>query len=108
MENLKITNANKLFKSVEEVTDYIKKNIELDTKNTDSLDSNHLKEIRDIIANLGEKNFDGRQDDAKIRKILIKAKMRQINLNYCVAQYFLKQRIDKLYLKKLVTVEMPI
>ena len=29
MENLKITNANKLFKSVEEVTDYIKKNIEL-------------------------------------------------------------------------------
>lgn len=70
MENLKITNANKLFKSVEEVTDYIKKNIELDTKNTDSLDSNHLKEIRDIIANLGEKNFDGRQDEANKFKLL--------------------------------------
>ena len=70
MENLKITNANKLFKSVEEVTDYIKKNIELDTKNTDSLDSNHLKEIRDIIANLGEKNFDGSQDEANKFKLL--------------------------------------
>ena len=34
------------------------------------MDSNHLKEIRDIIANLGEKNFDGRQDEANKFKLL--------------------------------------
>ena len=70
MENLKITNANKLFKSVEEVTDYIKKNIEPCEKDTDSLDSKNPQKIRDIIANLDEKNFDKSKNEANKCKLL--------------------------------------
>ncbi len=70
MENLKSTNANKLFKSVEEVTDYIKKNIEPYEKDTDSLDSKNPQKIRDIIANLDEQNFDKSKNEANKFKLL--------------------------------------
>lgn len=62
MENVKNTDGNKLFNSVDKVIDYLKKNIDILKKNVDCWNSNKLKEIRDTIANLDKQNFNGNED----------------------------------------------
>ena len=69
MENVKNTNENKLLTSVDKIIDYVKKNMKLPEKNTDCLNSNDPKNIRDTIANLDKKNFNGDEDAANKFKL---------------------------------------
>ncbi len=70
MENVKNQDNDKLFNSMNEIIDYTKKNINLLERNVDYWSSNKSETIRDMIANLDKKNFNGDEDAANKFKLL--------------------------------------